>query len=138
MHTEAVTQAQYPVPRKPFGVVVGLVAAAAVAVCAVVLGEICIRKQLSNLHKMSMIDPCILPSYSVTLFARRKSKHFAFEILKYGEQCREVNWHLFGLFVCLVTIPNSHQATRQQRSDFSYTSEVKQRYITLPAKMTLK
>lgn len=88
------------------------------------------EKELSNLHKMSMIDHCILPSYPVTLSAWRKSKHFAFKILKYGEQCREVNWHLFGLFVCLVTLPNSHQATRQQRSDFSYTSEVKQRYNT--------
>lgn len=57
-------------------------------------------------------------------------KHFAFRTLKYGEQCREVNWHLFGLFVCLVTLPNSHQATRQQGSDFSYTSEVEQRYNT--------
>lgn len=129
-HAESVTQAQYPALRKPFGGVVGLVTAAAVAVCAVVLDEICICKELSNLHKMSMIDHCILPSSSVALLARRKSKHFAFKILKYGEQCREVNWHLFGLFVCLVTLPNSHQATRQQRSDFSYTSEVKQRYNT--------
>lgn len=67
-----------------FGVVVGLVAAAAVAVCAVVLGEICIWKELSNLHKMSVIDHCILPSHSVTSFARRKSKHFAFSNMENG------------------------------------------------------
>lgn len=33
---------------------------------------------------------------------------------------------IFGLFVCLVNIPNSHEARRQQRRDFSYTSKVKQ------------
>lgn len=33
---------------------------------------------------------------------------------------------IFGLFVCLVNIPNSHAARRQQRRDFSYTSKVKQ------------
>ena len=38
-HAGSVTQAQYPVLRKPFVGVVGLVAAAAVAVCAVVVGR---------------------------------------------------------------------------------------------------
>lgn len=39
MHVGSVTQAQYPVLRKPFVGVAGLVAAAAVAVCAVVVGR---------------------------------------------------------------------------------------------------
>lgn len=73
----------------------------------------------SNIHKMSMIDHCILPSYSVTLCTRWNSKHFAFKTLKYGKECREVNWHLLGLFVRSVSVRNSHQATRQQRRRFS-------------------
>lgn len=55
------------------------VAAAAVAVCAVVLVEICFGKELSNFHKMSTIDHHILPSYSVTSSTRRKSKTLCFQ-----------------------------------------------------------
>lgn len=110
-------------------VVAGVVDGAAV-VCAVALGEISFWKEPGNIHKMSMIDHRILPSYSVTSHACWNSKHFAFKTLKYGEECREVNWHLFGLFVHSLSLPNSHQTTRQQRSHFSYISEVKQRYNT--------
>lgn len=73
--SQSLWQAQYIVPRKPFGGVVGPVASAAVAVCAVVFGwDQCRRKQPSNRHKISMIDHRLLPSSSVTLSTWRKEK----------------------------------------------------------------
>lgn len=81
-----------------------------------------------NIHDWSSPTAIVIRHLIHLAEKNKKSKHFALKTLKYGERCQGVNWHLFGLFVCLVSLPNSHQATRQQGSDFSYTSEVEQRY----------
>lgn len=61
--SQSLWQAQYIVPRKPFGGVLGPVSSASVAVCAIVFGwDQCRRKQQSNRHKISMIDHRPLPS----------------------------------------------------------------------------